>query len=154
MRSRAESVFAGEVVGVTARVSGDGKMVWTDYEIEVSETMAGRNPGTRTTLSFGGGTVPGLKRCLAARRQRQIGGQGGWRRGGFHARQRGRAAIDQCLGGWRERTAQARIRADLQPCLAPPTPTISRPSTFLAALNPLGSAVPHNGESAPMEGKT
>ena len=60
VRSRAEAVFAGEVVGITARVSGDGKMVWTDYEIEVSETLAGRNPGARTTLSFGGGTVPGL----------------------------------------------------------------------------------------------
>lgn len=60
VRTRAESVFAGEVVGVSLRLGNAGKMVWTDYEIEVSETLAGRDPGPRTTVSFAGGTLPEL----------------------------------------------------------------------------------------------
>jgi hypothetical protein len=34
-------------------------MVWTDYSIEVAETLAGRDPGTVTTLTFAGGTMEG-----------------------------------------------------------------------------------------------
>lgn len=60
VRASAESVFAGEVVGVSLRLGSNGQMVWTDYEIEVSETLAGRNPGPRTTVSFAGGTLPEL----------------------------------------------------------------------------------------------
>ncbi|MCM2315366.1 MAG: hypothetical protein NDJ92_09480 [Thermoanaerobaculia bacterium] len=60
IRAKAESVFVGEVVGVSARLGSDGRMVWTDYEIEIGETLAGRDAGPRTTLSFAGGTVPEL----------------------------------------------------------------------------------------------
>lgn len=60
VRSRAESVFAGEIVGVSQRLGNAGQMVWTDYEVAVSETLAGRDPGPRTRVSFAGGTVPEL----------------------------------------------------------------------------------------------
>jgi len=35
-------------------------MVWTDYQIEVSDVLAGRDPGSLTTLSFAGGDTDGL----------------------------------------------------------------------------------------------
>lgn len=60
IRARAESVFAGQVLGTSTRLGSDGKMVWTDYQIEVSETFAGHDPGTITTLSFAGGTTDEL----------------------------------------------------------------------------------------------
>jgi hypothetical protein len=60
IRARAESVFAGQVIGMSARLGNDGKMVWTDYQIEVSETLAGHDRGTLTTVSFAGGTAGGL----------------------------------------------------------------------------------------------
>jgi hypothetical protein len=60
VRARAESVFSGQVVGVSARLDSEGKMVWTDYRIEVSESLSGRDPGSVTTLSFAGGTAGGL----------------------------------------------------------------------------------------------
>lgn len=60
LRARAESVFAGQVTGVTAKLGSDGRLVWTDYTIEVSDTLAGRDPGSVTTLSFAGGTTGGL----------------------------------------------------------------------------------------------
>ncbi|MBI2212065.1 MAG: hypothetical protein HYU52_00315 [Acidobacteria bacterium] len=60
VRSRAESVFTGQVVGVTAKLGNDGKMVWTEYQIDVEESLAGRDPGSTTTLSFAGGTLGSL----------------------------------------------------------------------------------------------
>lgn len=60
LRAKAESVFAGEVVGMSQRLGNNGQMVWTDYEIEVSDHLAGRNPGPRTRVSFAGGTLPEL----------------------------------------------------------------------------------------------
>lgn len=60
IRAKAESVFVGEIVGVSTRLGNDGRMVWTDYEIEVGETLAGREAGPRTTLSFAGGALPEL----------------------------------------------------------------------------------------------
>lgn len=60
IRAKAESVFVGEIVGVSTRLGNDGRMVWTDYAIEVGETLAGHDAGPRTTLSFAGGTLPEL----------------------------------------------------------------------------------------------
>jgi len=60
LRSRAESVFAGQVLGISSRAGSDGRMVWTDYQIEVSDVLAGRDPGSLTTLSFAGGDTDGL----------------------------------------------------------------------------------------------
>ncbi|MFA6955189.1 MAG: hypothetical protein WC538_04870 [Thermoanaerobaculia bacterium] len=59
LRARAESVFSGQVLGTSTRLDSDGRMVWTDYSIEVAETLAGRDPGTVTTLTFAGGTIEG-----------------------------------------------------------------------------------------------
>ena len=60
VRAKAESVFAGEVVGTSLRLGNEGQMVWTDYEIAVTETFAGKARGPRTIVSFAGGTLPEL----------------------------------------------------------------------------------------------
>ncbi len=57
VRDRAESIFAGTVTGITQRVGDTGKMVWTDYAIEVDDLLKGQDRGRTTTLSFAGGTV-------------------------------------------------------------------------------------------------
>jgi len=60
LRSRAESVFAGQVLDISTRAGTEGGMVWTDYQIEVNDVLAGRDPGALTTLSFAGGDTDGL----------------------------------------------------------------------------------------------
>lgn len=60
IRDEAVSVFWGQVVDRTARVGTEGKMVWTDYEVSVSEHLKGDNPGARTIVSFAGGTAGSL----------------------------------------------------------------------------------------------
>ena len=60
VRDRAESIFAGTVTGITQRVGDTGKMVWTDYAIEVDDLLKGPARGASTTLSFAGGTVGDL----------------------------------------------------------------------------------------------
>ncbi len=60
IRDQAVSVFEGQVVGMTQRVGETGKMVWRDYEINVTESFAGADPGSTATVSFAGGTVGGL----------------------------------------------------------------------------------------------
>jgi len=56
IRDNSVSVFWGQVVDRTTRVGPEGKMVWTDYEVSVSEHLKGSDPGVRTIVSFAGGT--------------------------------------------------------------------------------------------------
>lgn len=69
VRDQAVSVFWGQVVDKSTRIGPEGRMVWTDYEISVSEHLRGVDPGVRTTISFAGGTrgdlsigIPGMPR--------------------------------------------------------------------------------------------
>jgi hypothetical protein len=69
VRDNSVSVFRGEVIGRSMRLSEQGNMVWTDYEISVSEHLGGTDPGATTTVSFAGGaaggmiiTIPGVPR--------------------------------------------------------------------------------------------
>jgi len=57
VRDHAVSVFWGQVTDRSTRIGTEGKMVWTDYEISVSEHLRGTDPGIRTTVSFAGGTA-------------------------------------------------------------------------------------------------
>lgn len=72
VRDQAVSVFWGQVVEQSTRIGPEGKMVWTDYEISVSEHLKGTDPGPRTRVSFAGGTagdltigIPGVPRLEA-----------------------------------------------------------------------------------------
>jgi len=56
IRDQSVSIFWGQVVDRTTRVGPEGKMVWTDYEVSVSEHLKGTDPGVRTIVSFAGGT--------------------------------------------------------------------------------------------------
>jgi hypothetical protein len=51
----AEAVVVGRVLGSETRIGPEGKMVWTDYRIAVSETMRGAPRGAQITVSFAGG---------------------------------------------------------------------------------------------------
>lgn len=55
LREQAESVIVGVVTSISTRTSSEGKMVWTDYEIAVQETLAGQERESPTVVSFAGG---------------------------------------------------------------------------------------------------
>src|SRR5690242_13930232 len=54
IRDRAAIVMVGEVVGSSTRL-GKANMVWTDYEVRVTETWKGDNEPAVKTISFAGG---------------------------------------------------------------------------------------------------
>jgi hypothetical protein len=54
IRDRAAVVVVGEVVGSTTRL-GQADMVWTDYQVRVTETWKGENQPAIKTISFAGG---------------------------------------------------------------------------------------------------
>jgi|GEM_PF-2416373 len=60
IRSKAQRILVGEVLSQSTRVGEGGKMVWTDYQLRVSETLKGTDPGAITTVSFAGGQAGGL----------------------------------------------------------------------------------------------
>jgi hypothetical protein len=61
LRAQSQSVILGEVTGSSTRIGETGKMVWTDYQVKVLETLAGTDAtGGTTTLSFAGGKAGGL----------------------------------------------------------------------------------------------
>lgn len=55
IRDGASSIFWGQVVDQSTRLA-EGRIVWTDYRISVSEYLRGPNPGALTTVSYAGGT--------------------------------------------------------------------------------------------------
>jgi hypothetical protein len=58
---------------MTQRVGETGKMVWRDYQIEVTESFAGTDLGPSTIVSFAGGTVGGLSIGIAGSPYLEIG---------------------------------------------------------------------------------
>jgi len=54
LRDKAESVVLGTVVEVSTR-RGERGMVWTDYHVELDETLKGAERGGRIVVSFAGG---------------------------------------------------------------------------------------------------
>lgn len=60
VRDGAAVIVVGEVTGVATRVGETGNMVWTDYQLRLSETLRGRAAGQLMTLSFAGGRAGGL----------------------------------------------------------------------------------------------
>ena len=60
VRDQSVSVFWGEIVAHSTRLNAQGNMVWTDYEISVSEHLGGTDPGERTVVSFAGGAAEGM----------------------------------------------------------------------------------------------
>ncbi len=58
LRDRATSIIVGRVHATTVRPGSGGKMVWTDYDIAVEQTLLGvpgSQLGALTTISFAGG---------------------------------------------------------------------------------------------------
>lgn len=55
IRDKAEAVIVARVLGSETRVGPEGKMVWTDYRLAVSETLRGAAKGPEMTVSFAGG---------------------------------------------------------------------------------------------------
>lgn len=56
IRDRAGVIVVGEVIGSSTRF-GKADMVWTDYQVRVSETLKGDNQPAVKTISFAGGKV-------------------------------------------------------------------------------------------------
>jgi len=56
IREKADAVVVGVVTAVSTRTDSDRKMVWTDYEINVEETLLGAEKDKRIMVSFAGGT--------------------------------------------------------------------------------------------------
>ena len=59
IRDQADTVIVGLVVSVSTRLSPQGKMIWTDYEVVVEETLAGPVRESPTIVSFAGGQYGG-----------------------------------------------------------------------------------------------
>jgi hypothetical protein len=74
VRDQAVSIFWGQVVDRSTRIGTNGKMVWTDYEISVSEHLKGNDPGIRTTVSFAGGTKGDLSIGISGMPRLEVGG--------------------------------------------------------------------------------
>jgi len=55
LSERADSVILGRVLAISTHVGPEGKMVWTDYDIMVEETLAGTPKSGVTRVSFAGG---------------------------------------------------------------------------------------------------
>lgn len=55
LRDMAQAVIVAKVLGSETRIGAEGKMVWTDYRLEVRETMRGAQRGPQMTVSFAGG---------------------------------------------------------------------------------------------------
>ena len=55
LSERANSVILGRVLAISTHIGPEGKMVWTDYDIIVEETLAGTPKGGITRVSFAGG---------------------------------------------------------------------------------------------------
>jgi len=74
LRDRSISIFLGTVIDRSTSAGPEGKMAWTDYEVSVSDHLKGRDPGTRTTVSFAGGTVGELSVGIAGVPRLDVGG--------------------------------------------------------------------------------
>jgi hypothetical protein len=55
VRDKADRIVVGVVFEKSTRVGASGKMVWTDYKINVVEMLKGEQSGQYVTLSFAGG---------------------------------------------------------------------------------------------------
>jgi hypothetical protein len=60
IRERAERIILGVVVSSSTRLTDDGDMVWTDYKVEVEETLQGETDQAFETLSVAGGSIGGI----------------------------------------------------------------------------------------------
>jgi hypothetical protein len=56
----AESVVVGVVTTTSTRADADRKMVWTDYQLTIQETLRGPRQDATMRVSFAGGTTGGL----------------------------------------------------------------------------------------------
>lgn len=65
VREQSESIVVGQVAGATTRAGETGKMVWTDYQVKVIETLSGEPRSGVMTVSFAGGEAGGLNVGLA-----------------------------------------------------------------------------------------
>ncbi|HVT03221.1 MAG TPA: hypothetical protein VHL58_07555, partial [Thermoanaerobaculia bacterium] len=60
VRDQAQSIVVVDVLNQSARVGEGAKMVWTDYQVRVRETLKGTDTGALMTVSFAGGQAGGL----------------------------------------------------------------------------------------------
>jgi hypothetical protein len=73
VRERADGIIVVHVSSESTRVGDGAKMVWTDYQVQVNETLAGDpSEGTRT-ISFAGGYAKGLEVGIADVPRLQVG---------------------------------------------------------------------------------
>jgi hypothetical protein len=60
IRDNAEKIIVGVVVSSSTRLTDEGDMVWTDYEVEVEETLRGKQGQAYETVSVAGGSLEGI----------------------------------------------------------------------------------------------
>jgi hypothetical protein len=73
IRDLSESVVLGAVVGSETRLGANGKMVWTDYRVDVQKTLLGRDRGTAITVSIAGGRYGNIDIGVAGAPELEIG---------------------------------------------------------------------------------
>lgn len=60
VREQAQTIVVVDVLNQSTRVGDGARMVWTDYQLRVNETLKGSDAGALMTVSFAGGQAGGL----------------------------------------------------------------------------------------------